>query len=74
MKAIKPVNYIIITDGIPSKPPSLFKTLLDLIYSVFDVIADDPESVIVQAARRLDAGNFPLTQVSLSLYSIQLTC
>lgn len=25
--------------------------------------ADDPEDVIIAAARRLDSGNFPLTQV-----------
>ncbi|KAI6040407.1 hypothetical protein EDC04DRAFT_2677527 [Pisolithus marmoratus] len=41
LKRIKPVNFIVITDGCPT---------------------DDPESVIVAAARRLDAKHFPLTQ------------
>jgi len=49
MKAVKPVNYIIITDGAPT---------------------DDPEAVIVAAARRLDAHNFPLTQVGIQFVQI----
>uniref|UniRef100_A0A0W0FSZ7 VWFA domain-containing protein n=1 Tax=Moniliophthora roreri TaxID=221103 RepID=A0A0W0FSZ7_MONRR len=32
--------------------------------------ADDPESVIVQAARRLDAKNFPLSQVGIQFVQI----
>ncbi|OCH94283.1 hypothetical protein OBBRIDRAFT_789419 [Obba rivulosa] len=46
---VKPVNYIILTDGAPT---------------------DDPEDVIVTAARRLDAGNFPLTQVGIQFVQI----
>jgi len=49
MKAIKPVNYIVITDGAPT---------------------DDPEEVIVAAARRLDAHNFPLSQVGIQFVQI----
>jgi len=49
MKGIKPVNYIIITDG---------------------AATDDPEAVIVAAARRLDAHNFPLTQVGIQFVQI----
>ncbi|KAG8773475.1 hypothetical protein FRC12_002517 [Ceratobasidium sp. 428] len=32
--------------------------------------SDDPESVIVAAARRLDAGNFPLTQVGIQFIQV----
>ena len=32
--------------------------------------ADDPESVIVSIARRLDAGNFPLSQVGLQFVQL----
>ncbi|GAB1523706.1 hypothetical protein RhiTH_006856 [Rhizoctonia solani] len=46
---IKPVNYIVITDGAPS---------------------DDPESVIVAAAKRLDKGEFPLSQVGIQFVQI----
>jgi uncharacterized protein YegL len=49
MKAIKPVNYIILTDGAPT---------------------DDPEDVIIAAARRLDRGNFSLTQVGIQFVQI----
>jgi len=48
-KALKPVNFIVITDGAPS---------------------DDPESVIVATARRLDARNFPLSQVGIQFVQI----
>ncbi|CAE6396802.1 unnamed protein product [Rhizoctonia solani] len=46
---IKPVNYIVITDGAPT---------------------DDPESVIVAAAKRLDKGEFPLSQVGIQFVQI----
>ncbi|CAE7090599.1 unnamed protein product [Rhizoctonia solani] len=46
---IKPINYIVITDGAPS---------------------DDPESVIVAAAKRLDKGEFPLSQVGIQFVQI----
>ncbi|PCH40987.1 hypothetical protein WOLCODRAFT_70347 [Wolfiporia cocos MD-104 SS10] len=49
MRAIRPVNYIVITDGAPT---------------------DDPETVIVTAARRLDEGRFPLTQVGIQFVQI----
>ncbi|KAG9030370.1 COP9 signalosome (CSN) subunit [Tulasnella sp. JGI-2019a] len=49
LKMIKPVNFLIITDGQPT---------------------DDPESVIVQAARRLDEGKFPLSQVGIQFVQI----
>jgi hypothetical protein len=60
LKAIKPVNYIVLTDGAPSQCHLLFTTP-DLVTGIF--AADDPEDVIVMAARRLDRGNFPITQV-----------
>lgn len=49
LNQIKPVNFIVITDGCPT---------------------DDPESVIVAAARRLDAKHFPLTQVGIQFVQI----
>lgn len=49
LREIKPVNYLVITDGAPS---------------------DDPETVIVTAARRLDAGKFPITQVGIQFIQI----
>lgn len=49
LKQIKPVNFIVITDGAPT---------------------DDPESVIVAAARRLDLGQFPLSQVGIQFVQI----
>ncbi|KAJ1304399.1 hypothetical protein OPQ81_005548 [Rhizoctonia solani] len=48
-KLIKPVNFIVITDGAPT---------------------DDPESVIVSIARRLDTGHFPLMQVGIQFVQI----
>jgi len=48
-KAIKPVNYIILTDGAPT---------------------DDPGDVIIAAARRLDRGNFSVTQVGIQFVQI----
>ncbi|KAH9948796.1 hypothetical protein B0H21DRAFT_689433 [Amylocystis lapponica] len=49
LRSVKPVNYIVITDGAPT---------------------DDPEEVIVTAARRLDAHNFPLSQVGIQFVQI----
>lgn len=49
LKRIKPVNFIVITDGCPT---------------------DDPASVIIAAARRLDAKHFPLTQVGIQFVQI----
>jgi len=49
LKSIKPVNYIVLTDGAPT---------------------DDPESVIVAAARRLDARHFPVSQVGIQFVQI----
>ncbi|KAH7887317.1 hypothetical protein F5I97DRAFT_817102 [Phlebopus sp. FC_14] len=49
VKPIKPVNFLVITDGEPT---------------------DDPQSVIVAAAHRLDAGHFPLSQVGIQFVQI----
>ncbi|KZO98173.1 hypothetical protein CALVIDRAFT_478973 [Calocera viscosa TUFC12733] len=46
---VRPINFIVLTDGVPS---------------------DDPESVIVSAARRLDAQNFPLSQVGIQFVQL----
>ncbi|KAI0751078.1 hypothetical protein C8Q80DRAFT_1307944 [Daedaleopsis nitida] len=45
----KPVNYLIVTDGVPT---------------------DDPESVIIAAAKRLDAGNHYISQVGIQFVQI----
>lgn len=49
VKKIKPVNYIVITDG---------------------EATDDPESVIVQAAKRLDLKFRPITQIGIQFVQI----
>jgi len=49
LESIKPVNYIVLTDG---------------------AATDDPESVIVSAAKRLDARYFPLSQVGIQFVQI----
>lgn len=49
LQQIKPINFLVITDGAPT---------------------DDPESVIVAAARRLDAGRFLLSQVGIQFVQI----
>jgi len=46
---VKPVNFLVITDGAPS---------------------DDPETVIVTAAQRLDDGKFPISQVGIQFVQI----
>ncbi|KAG8782724.1 hypothetical protein FRC12_020502 [Ceratobasidium sp. 428] len=46
---IKPVNFIVITDGAPT---------------------DEPEDVIVAIARRLDRGDFPLSQLGVQFVQI----
>jgi hypothetical protein len=70
IKAIKPVSYLVITDGAPSS------YLEYLFYStrLSRSSADDPESVIVQAARRLDARHFPITQVRNHICLIYRSC
>ncbi|KAL0950079.1 hypothetical protein HGRIS_010083 [Hohenbuehelia grisea] len=49
LEFIKPINYLVITDGRPS---------------------DDPESVIMAVAQRLDDGHFPLTQLGIQFVQI----
>lgn len=63
LKRIKPVNFIVITDGAPSTSAPLFVAYTD--FMNFVMAADDPETVIVQAAKRLDRGDFPITQVCI---------
>lgn len=57
---IKPVNYIIITDGEASKYP-----LTGNKYHAMLILspADDPDVVIINAAKRLDRCNYPANQV-----------
>ena len=61
---IKPVNYVVVTDGAPSMSTS-FRFRMGSISRLWFLFlpADEPEHVIVAAAKRLDAGNFPLCQV-----------
>ncbi|KAK2465975.1 hypothetical protein APHAL10511_001616 [Amanita phalloides] len=49
LKKIKPINFLIITDGEPS---------------------DDPEAVIVQAAKRLDEKYLPISQIGIQFVQI----
>ncbi|AFR95509.2 hypothetical protein C343_03612 [Cryptococcus neoformans C23] len=73
---VKPMNLIVVTDGVFAHPvsarlrqlavnPSLTRIqLLDL------APTDDPESVIVTIARRLDRGQYPLSQVGIQFLQI----
>ncbi|SRR6266550_3445294 len=61
LKKIKPVNYLIITDGYPST--SYYSRFSFPILNNIHILADDPEAVIVQVAKRLDNKYFPITQV-----------
>ena len=60
---VKPINYIIITDGAPSTFNRILssQSLKSMLNSV--LTADDPEPVIAHAAKTLDKGNFPQGQV-----------
>lgn len=68
LKKVKPINIVVITDG----------TSMALRYGPSELMyspragepTDDPESVIVQAARRLDEGKFPLSQVGIQFVQI----
>ncbi|KAJ3814005.1 hypothetical protein F5876DRAFT_73325 [Lentinula aff. lateritia] len=51
LKKIKPINYMVITDGRPDDQLDLEKSIVDV-------------------ARRLDQGNYPLTQVGIQLVQI----
>lgn len=48
-ESVKPINIIVITDGVPT---------------------DDPESVIVQAARKLDDMDAPLYQAGIQFFQV----
>lgn len=63
LRRIKPMNYIIITDGVPSKFLCYDRNSLRILPPGDSSSADDPEAVIIQAARRLDRGNLPVSQV-----------
>ncbi|KAH0840306.1 hypothetical protein J3R83DRAFT_1316 [Lanmaoa asiatica] len=67
LKQIKPVNFIVITDGAPSK------LAVCVWYSrrcQFRISADEPVDSIVSLARRLDRGNYPLAQVGIQFVQI----
>ncbi|CAI6101026.1 unnamed protein product [Clonostachys chloroleuca] len=48
-ESVKPINIIVITDGVPT---------------------DDPESVIVQAAKKLDGMDVPLYQAGIQFFQV----
>ena len=70
MRRCKPVNFIVITDGVPCT-----SMVQETPYRKTNFIpkADDPEPVIVQAAKRLDNGNFPITQVCSDQLNLSLS-
>jgi hypothetical protein len=72
IQAIKPVNYIIITDGAPSTFFFIYieKKHFNRIKLTRNDTADDPEEVIINAARRLDARNYSLSQVGIQFVQI----
>jgi hypothetical protein len=67
LKGIKPVNFIVITDGAPSK---LSVCIWYNRRRQLCILADEPEDSIVSLARRLDRGNFPLAQVGIQFVQI----
>ena len=66
-EAPKPVSYIVLTDGAPSELHSLPKCS---VRAEHVPIGDDPESVIVACARRLDSQHFPLGQIGIQFVQI----
>ena len=63
----KPISILVITDGVPSK-------FLDRVGEIerqpTSIPADDPRSVIVEFARRLDVKNVPLRQLGIQFVQI----
>ena len=66
--SVKPVNFIVLTDGTPSELPLKLREVISFAYLF---VADDPAEVIVNAARRLDRGNFLLSQVRCICRSVE---
>lgn len=66
-KDVKPVNFLVITDG--TSPSKRLHFLALKAWSPGQP-TDDPEPVIVQAAKRLDDGHFPLSQVGIQFVQI----
>lgn len=77
--SVKPMNLIVVTDG----GKFLFEPLRKLTDTAFakpivqrrydstlPAPTDDPESVIISIARRLDRGDYPLSQVGVQLLQI----
>jgi hypothetical protein len=68
MNAIKPVNFIIVTDGESSN----LQNRLRYNHILTSSIGDDPRPVIMTAARRLDRLHAPLTQARFCLHLLGL--
>ena len=63
----KPISIVVITDGVPSES---LDGLGDHGPYLTLILADDPKSVIVEFARRLDAKNVPLRQLGIQFVQI----
>jgi hypothetical protein len=63
----KPISILVITDGVPSES---LDGLCDLEIWLTLISADDPRSVIVEIARRLDVRNAPLRQLGIQFVQI----
>jgi len=67
VEKIKPINYIVITDGAPSESLCFTFTCI----SPFSITADDTtEDVIINAARRLDEKSRPKAQLGIQFVQI----
>jgi len=62
----KPISILVITDGVPSEPFGNMSSRNRLT----PISADDPKSVIIEFARRLDAKNVPLRQLGIQFVQI----
>nr|KIR46827.1 hypothetical protein I312_03718 [Cryptococcus bacillisporus CA1280] len=73
---VKPMNLIVVTDGVFAHPISarLRQLAVNPALTRAQLLAlaptDDPESVIITIARRLDRGQYPLSQVGIQFLQI----
>ncbi|KAK8849640.1 hypothetical protein IAR55_004975 [Kwoniella newhampshirensis] len=73
---VKPMNLIVVTDGVFSRPISARMRALASHSSLnrAELLAkpptDDPESVLIACAKRLDRGDFPLSQIGVQFLQI----
>ena len=74
-KLPKPVNILVLTDGVPSEPSLRSITCVyTLLTQRIRTTADDPYSVIKDVATRMDRANYLLSQVRLLIRLSASSC